>query len=40
MQRRFTLKALSAAVEGIAQLLRETIELADGLYHAHFALPK
>ena len=31
---------LSAAVEGIAQLLRETIELADGLYHAHFALPK
>jgi hypothetical protein len=32
--------ALSAAVESIAQLLRETIELAGGLYQARYALPK
>jgi predicted nucleotidyltransferase len=31
---------LSAAVEGIAELLRETIELTDGLYQARYALPK
>jgi hypothetical protein len=31
---------LLAAVENIAQLLRETIELTDGLYQPRFALPK
>jgi predicted nucleotidyltransferase len=31
---------LLAAVESIAQLLRETIELTDGLYQPRFALPK
>jgi hypothetical protein len=31
---------LSTAVESVAQLLRETIELADGLYQRRFALPK
>ena len=31
---------LSTAVEGIAQLLRDTIDLADGLHHARYALPK
>jgi len=31
---------LGAAVERVGQLLRETIELTDGLYHPRFALPK
>jgi predicted nucleotidyltransferase len=31
---------LGAAVESIAELLRETIELADGLFQAPFATPK
>lgn len=31
---------LVAAVESVAQLLRETIDLTDGLYQAHFPLPK
>jgi len=31
---------LGAAVESVGQLLRETIELTDGLYHPRFALPK
>ena len=31
---------LLAAVESIAQLLRETMELTDGLYQPRFALPK
>jgi predicted nucleotidyltransferase len=31
---------LGAAVERVGQLLRETIELADGLYQPRFALPK
>jgi hypothetical protein len=31
---------LAAAVEGIAQLFRETIALADGLYQPRFTLPK
>ena len=32
-------RELGAAVEGIAQLFRECIPLADGLYHARHALP-
>jgi hypothetical protein len=31
---------LVAAVDGIDQLVRETIELADGLYQRRYALPK
>lgn len=31
---------LVAAVETVAQLFRETIELTDGLYQPHYALPK
>ena len=31
---------LGAAVEGVAQLFRETVELADGLYQPRYALPK
>jgi predicted nucleotidyltransferase len=31
---------LGAAVEGVAQLLRETIDLTDGLYRPRFMLPK
>ena len=31
---------LVAAVEGVTQLLRETIEMADGLYRPRFVLPK
>jgi hypothetical protein len=31
---------LVAAVESVAQLLRETIDLADGLYQPRFMLPK
>ncbi len=31
---------LSAAVESIAQLFRETVELTDGLYQSRFTLPK
>ena len=31
---------LSAAVESIAQLFRETVELTDGLYQPRFTLPK
>jgi predicted nucleotidyltransferase len=31
---------LVAAVEGVAQLLRETVELADGRYQPRFKLPK
>ena len=31
---------LSAAVESVAQLFRETVELTDGLYHSRFTLPK
>lgn len=31
---------LSAAVDGIAQLLDETIALADGLYHSRYSMPK
>jgi predicted nucleotidyltransferase len=31
---------LATAVETIAQLLREAIDLADGLYQPHYALPK
>jgi predicted nucleotidyltransferase len=31
---------LVAAVEGVAQLLRETVELTDGLYKPRYALPK
>ena len=30
---------LAAAVDGIAQLLREIAELADGLYQPHYTLP-
>jgi hypothetical protein len=30
---------LGAAVEGVAQLLRETVELTDGLYQPRFTLP-
>lgn len=30
----------SAAVDGIAQLLRDTVELAEGLYRARYSLPK
>ena len=32
--------AYGAAVESVAQLLRETIELTDGLYRRRFKLPK
>ena len=31
---------LGAAVESVAQLLRETVELTDGLYQSRFRLPK
>ncbi|MBI4664219.1 MAG: nucleotidyltransferase domain-containing protein [Verrucomicrobia bacterium] len=31
---------LVASVEGVAQLLRETVELADGLYQPRYTLPK
>jgi hypothetical protein len=31
---------LAAAVEGVAQLFRETVDLADGLYRPRFTLPK
>jgi hypothetical protein len=31
---------LGAAVAGVAQLVRETVELADGLYRPHFTPPK
>jgi predicted nucleotidyltransferase len=31
---------LRAAVESVAQLFRETVELADGLYQSRFTLPK
>jgi hypothetical protein len=31
---------LMAAVESVAQLFRETVELADGLYEPRYALPK
>ena len=31
---------LSAAVESVAQLFRETVELTDGLYQSRFTLPK
>ena len=31
---------LGAAVEGVAQLLREAIDLTDGLYQPRFMLPK
>jgi hypothetical protein len=31
---------LAAAVEGVAQLFRETVELSEGLYRARFTLPK
>ena len=31
---------LVAAVESVAQLLRETIDLADGLYQPRYMLPK
>ena len=31
---------LFSAVEGVAQLFKEAVELADGLYHARFTLPK
>jgi hypothetical protein len=31
---------LHAAVESVAQLFRETVELANGLYQPRFALPK
>jgi hypothetical protein len=31
---------LGASVESVAQLVRETIELTDGLYQPRYALPK
>jgi hypothetical protein len=31
---------LAAAVESVTQLLRETVELADGLYQPRYPLPK
>lgn len=31
---------LAANVESVAQLLRETVDLADGLYQPHYTLPK
>jgi predicted nucleotidyltransferase len=31
---------LGAAVESVAQLFRETVELTDGLYRPHYTLPK
>jgi hypothetical protein len=31
---------LSAAVESIGRLFRETVELTDGLYQSRFMLPK
>src|SRR5262249_22294016 len=31
---------LATAVEAVAQLLRETVELTDGLYRPRFTLPK
>jgi hypothetical protein len=30
---------LAAAVESVAQLFRETVELTDGLYQPRFTLP-
>jgi hypothetical protein len=35
-----SLEELSAAVESVAQLFRETVELTEGLYQSRFTLPK
>ena len=35
-----TAAELVAAVESVAQLAREAVELTDGLYRPHYTLPK